>query len=1158
MVGGAGNRLSMSIFQKSSYAKPLAITLVAIALYAVAGFVVVPRVIERAVPDYIAKHLQRKATIGKVRFHPFIFKLDVRDFALAEADGTPIVSFRRLLLDFELSSIWRWAWTFSRIGLEGLDVNVDIRPDGKMNLALLVKTVLKNNGPDSGSNPGDGSPPRLVFQHISLTKAAITISNRSGVTPASATFKPINLELRDISTLPDGEGPLKVRAAMPGGGTLSWSGRTSLSPLASHGKISLKGIRPGAAWRFLRDETNLSEPKGTFDISAQYRFLRSARVLQFVLENLRLTAKDLEMMRRGDPSPILALNTIEASGGRFDLGAHEVTLPEIALRGGSAVVDVDESGEVNWQKLVRTGQPGSETTGRAEPAGRPWKIRLEAVRIADVALDYTDHSRSIPITVQNRSAEVSMEAQLETAATGLQASVRDLAITLSGVKLGEPGAEAPLVALDEIALTGGELDLAKARVGVKQVAVNGGEVRVVRNSAGKIRIVDVAAASKTAKVRRELEAALEHTRKEGPSWQFGLDRFEVDGVRIALKDEGFGTPISYDVENVKASVSNIQSDGNTPIAFDAELRVAQGGVAHAKGEIVALGQRATAAVKVERLDLKPLQPLVAAFSSTRLESGTFSTDARIAYQAGKNRPDLRVTGTMEIGGFRLNEASSGERLLAWKTLATKGISFTLEPIKLQLQEIRLVEPDAKVVVYKDRSLNLAKAIAPRASKGDGGSSVADRKPSSGTGPPGSRSAAGPEVAVEGVVVNKGQVDFADLSLVLPFAAKVEDLRGSVAGISSDPSSRTVVKLEGRVGEAGQAQVVGSLNPFSPKAFTDLDVTFRNVSMPPLSPYSVTFAGRKIASGQLTLDLRYKIGNGRLTGENKILLSHFTLGERVKAPGALDLPLDLAVALLTDADGRINMGVPVSGNVDDPQFSYGHLIGQALATSIQKIVTAPFRALGGLLGGGAESLDSISFDPGADALLPSERDKLKRVADALGKRPQLKLVLQGEYGEKDRDALREREIAAAVGSKIGVSVAAGEAPPPVNPADAKTQRALEALFVERNSGEALVQFATEFGKTRGKPVQRVNPLLAAMGKPSADVAFYEAMLKQLIESAPVSEAALLKLADDRAQAVAHHLVQGLSVPATRVGRKPASGKGSAQVKLSLDVAGTAAS
>lgn len=1143
----------MSVFRKIPHAKPIAITLGAILVYALIGFVGVPRLIERTVPDYVAEHLKRKATIGTVRFHPFIFKLDVRDFSLTETDGTPIVGFRSLLVDFELSSLTRWAWTFSRIALEGLELNVELRPDGKLNLALLAESFLKEENDGRGGSADDQPPPRLLFQHVALSEAAVTFNDRSDPTHASITLRPIALELQDISTLPEQRSTHVVRAQMPGGGTLSWNGETSLHPVSSSGEIRLKGGRLETVWRFLRDETHLSEPKGAVDVSARYRFSYAKDMLQLVLEDIRVNAKGIGLTPAGGQDPILALDAIEASGGRFDLGAREVILPEIAVRGGSAVVDVDTDSQVNWQRLVKTSTASDLSAGTARQ-GKPWKVKLDSVRIADVALRYADNSRAIPVAVSSDTVQASVTAVLEAGAAETQVAMSDLAITLWGVKWREVGMDEPLIVLNQLALAGGALDLRDTSVAVKHVAIKGGMAKVSRDGKGGVRFFEVVSASKTAKLGRELEAALERAREKGRTWRFALDALDVEGVRVAFLDQGFGDAIAFDLEDVTAAVKNLRSDGKTPMLFDAQVRIAQGGRARATGEVAAGGERITASAKVERFNLKPLQPLVAKYSALRLESGVVSSAAKISYQATKARPSLQVTATLDVDGLLLNEASGGERLVEWKSLAAKGVSFRLDPGRLEVEEVRLVEPGMKIVIFKDRSLNLAKVLAPASNEKnkDGRPPPPEErktaeKPSS--GPPSSR--APTEIAVGAVVVEKGVVDFADLSLVLPFATRVEEMLGSVAGIASASASRAVVKLEGRVGESGRAQVEGSLNPFAPKAFMDLGVSFRKVSMPPLSPYSVTFAGRRIASGELTLDLRYKIESSRLAGDNKIVLEQFALGEPVKSPSALDLPLDLAVALLTDTNGKINVAVPVSGNVDDPKFDYGHLIGQALGTLIKGIVTAPFRALGGLLGGGAENLDSIGFEAGADKLLPVEREKLKRVATALGKRPQLKLKLDGQYGEKDVAALRQRDVATAVALKLGRPVAPGEPLVPVNPADAKTQRALEAVFVERNSERALTQFALNIGKERGKPVSRVNPLLAAAGRPSTDVQFYEAVLTRLINSAQITDEALLKIAQARAQNVADHLVRTLAIPAARV-QKAAAGKGGEQVKLALDV------
>ena len=143
---------------------------------------------------------------------------------------------------------------------------------------------------------------------------------------------------------------------------------------------------------------------------------------------------------------------------------------------------------------------------------------------------------------------------------------------------------------------------------------------------------------------------------------------------------------------------------------------------------------------------------------------------------------------------------------------------------------------------------------------------------------------------------------------------------------------------------------------------------------------------RIAAGRMGVDLQYKIDKGALLGENKVELANFTLGERIEAPGALNLPLDLAGALLTDSDGPIALAVPVKGNVNEPEFSYGHVIWQAITTVLTNIVTAPFRAL---FGGGNE-VESIAFDPGRAALLLPRLAcpfDVHRVLDRLGLVPE---------------------------------------------------------------------------------------------------------------------------------------------------------------------------
>jgi hypothetical protein len=269
-----------------------------------------------------------------------------------------------------------------------------------------------------------------------------------------------------------------------------------------------------------------------------------------------------------------------------------------------------------------------------------------------------------------------------------------------------------------------------------------------------------------------------------------------------------------------------------------------------------------------------------------------------------------------------------------------------------------------------------------------------------------------------------------------------------------------VELDGEVGDYGLARALGSINLFKPTDFTDIAVTFRNIDMPQLTPYSATFAGRHIDSGKLSLDLQYKINKRQLAGDNQVVIDSLVLGERVESLEAKDLPLDLAIAILQDSDGRIDLDLPVTGNLDDPEFGYGKIIWKAFVNVITKIITAPFRALGALLGSD-NGIDTIVFEAGQADLTGPEREKLTKLAGALGKRPKLAIDIHGVFSESDRVAMQDLQLRRALAAQLDRPVDDDADPGPIVLGSPKTQAALETLFARRIGGGELAAFREGF-------------------------------------------------------------------------------------------------
>ena len=320
-------------------------------------------------------------------------------------------------------------------------------------------------------------------------------------------------------------------------------------------------------------------------------------------------------------------------------------------------------------------------------------------------------------------------------------------------------------------------------------------------------------------------------------------------------------------------------------------------------------------------------------------------------------------------------------------------------------------------------------------------------------------------------------------------------------------------------------------------------------MTSLTPYTATFEGRKIQSGKLSLDLEYKLKQRQMRGENKIIMNKLTLGERVESPTAKNLPLDLAIAILEDSNGVIDLDLPVSGSLDDPKFSYGRIIWKAIGNILTKIVTAPFRALGKLFGGGGEKLEKVAFEAGEAGLTPPEKEKFKQIAQILGKRPGLSLTAHGAWSaEIDRPALKELRLRRAVAEKMGVKLAADEDPGPISTANPKARAGLEALYAAR-FGEA--EWKSLNGKwlkanpdkkqesVGGKMVSRLKNLFRPEEPLSAedlgqlkDADLHALLYQRRRARETVDDAALVELAQRRSQAVVDALL-ALGTPADRV-------------------------
>ncbi len=1071
----------------------------ALGVYAALGFWAVPAVVRAQVAKVAQSELARKASVGDVRFNPFTLRLEADDIQLDEADGARLLSVGQLAVEMQWRSIVRRAWSFADIRVSDLGAYLVVAPDGRFNLAALIDTI--NSKP--ADPKADKSLPRLVIEHFKLERGKVDMQDRRA--GYANVFTPIDFTLTNFSTLPQQNDDYTLSASSTRGGKLRWKGHASLDPVRASGEFVLENGSLPELGVYLKPFTHARVAAGTLSATLPYTFAYDNGKFDARLVNARVALVDLALAREGITDSFAALSQLQVSGVNVDLVRAEAVIGEARAEGGKLRVRRDAKGALDLAGLMKEAAGSAAARTAKEIPPRDWSVTANKVVLDKVAIDAVDETVNPPVALGVSAASLQLRAKASQRGGATQVEVGDASLVVEGVSLAR-GGQTP-IKLAKLGFTGGQVDLAAQRASLATLTAQGGQLHLVRDGKGVLNLLALVPRNGAAK-------PVPATSPNGKPWSATVERMELAAFGADLHDEGSGVKVR--ISDVGVVLEGAGSDLKQPVKFDASLSLREGGKLSARGRVVPSTGETQAEVQIRQLELAPLQPLLAQHVRLHIAGGRVDAKGRLATGTGVAKsPAVRYAGSFEVSGLVLNE-DDGKLFASWKSVAAPALTADIGPQRVDVPELRVVGANAKLIIEDDRRFNATRLLV---------------KPAAA---PASAPAAGdPNIHIRRLRLQDAKLDFADLSLRPQFAAKIYELNGAINGLSSARDTRSQVELDGRVDEFGSARFRGELNPFALANNTDLNLVFKNVDMVSASPYSMKFAGYRIAQGKISLDLGYKIRNNQLEGDNKIVIDQLTLGERVDSPDAMRLPLELAIAILKDSDGRIDLGLPVSGNMDDPQFSYGAIVGKAIGNVLTKIVTAPFRALGGMLGMSGDKLEAIEFDAGSARLTPPEREKLKQVAHILGKRAQLKLAVPGHYSEAaDGAALRTRAVRLDVTRRAGVKLEAGDEPGPLDTGDRSVRKALRELYAERfGDGEldtakkaaesaspasAAASAATAPDKL---PVwQRVSKMVQGEPQVADAGAFYAQLQQRLDREQKLAPDALSQLGAQRAEAV----------------------------------------
>jgi uncharacterized protein involved in outer membrane biogenesis len=1011
------------------FKKPALIGALAILLALVFTWLALPGILQSQAERFIAEKTGHRLSLARIEINPFELSLRLGELRLVDPAGEQLLGFGELYIDLSVASVAQRAWVFKEVRLDGLTASLVQRKEGDHNWKALLD-ALQGKEPPSGS----GGLPRVDIRHLRVSGAQMQLTDRRMTMGFATRIEPLDIELTDVSTLPDDAGRFKLSARTLSGAQLTWVGSLALNPIASSGRVEFAQIDLKRLAPLLQEQLPFAPPEGLADLAADYRMTQAGSALNLSLERISASASALRLQpakRAGGPQ--LAIDRFEIKDGRFDLATRLLALGSVQLHGN----------------------------------------RVDAVVGGNV--------------------------------------------------------RAAVLKVDDIMLTGVKVDFARRDAMLAEIALVGGAVKVRRDAAGRIDLQDVIDSLKERSAPNAADATGQAASKPvrpatAPApWRFGIAHVTLSGLALVARDETVSPPVELALDNISAGVDGVSENLKVALPLRAGLDVRGGGRLEIAGKLTPADSTADLQLKLNDLSLKIAQAYVSKVAALDLAGGVASAAGHVGYGRGGGS----YRGSFTVRDLRLNEAGTKDVFLAWKSLSSNDLA--LNPTRLDIALLSLDGLDTKLIIAKDKSTNLKRVLRQDATLEPApATQVAPRA----TGQmPADAETQGFLVNIDRLRFRSGELDFADNSLLLPFGTRIHGLRGSIVGLTSRPGAPGQVELDGEVDEFGQARAVGQADFFNPTGFMDIKVVFRNVEMMHLTPYSATFAGRKINAGKLSLELEYKIKQRQLQGENRIVIDRLELGERVESVTAKDLPLDLAIAILTDSDGRIDLGLPVSGSLDDPQFGYGQIIWKAITTVLGKIVTAPFRALGALFGGSGEKIDRIAFEAGSGSLTPPEREKLVRLATVLNKRPGLALSVHGTWAAADRVALQDLQLRRSVADRSGQSAGAKGDPGPLTTRSPKVQSALESLFADQFGSAELAVLKEGFRKANpgqleesvaGKMLSRLSGLgreKRSLGEAEVDRLkgedFHAVLFERLRTTEVVKEDALQELATRRA-------------------------------------------
>jgi len=768
-------------------------------------------------------------------------------------------------------------------------------------------------------------------------------------------------------------------------------------------------------------------------------------------------------------------------------------------------------------------------TVQLDPLLAEGKVDLEGLKLAPLRSYYEN---ALAAEVKDGALDVTTQYSFAGGESN-EIKLSDLNATLHGFRLDLSGEPQPLWRIVSLGVKDAALDLGKKVIVIGAVEGKDGSGYIQRDANG-INLSRIAKSQPQSATPPAPPA-----KKSDGEWTVEAKKIDLERFKVDFEDRSASAPAKTTLSNISLRGENFSTAKNQRARATIRTRVNNKGILRLVGTTTVTPLNGKFTVDGQDIELVPFQNYMGDNVNLLLTGGQAGTKGELTFNTTADG-GLRVNyqGSAKVADFGSVEKDGAQDLLKWKSLALDAIQFDLDPFQLRIGEITLADFYSRLILGADGKMNLQKLTVPPEEK----KAEADAQPKAEekaaapkaedkAAPPAENGAPPEPISIGKINLHSGNINFSDFFVKPNYSANLTSVEGTISELK--PETPGDLDLKAKLDESAPVDVKGKINPLSKDLFLDIVADAREIELSPMTPYSAKYVGYGIEKGKLSFNVKYKLENRKLSAENKIILNQLTFGEKIESPTATKLPVLLAVALLKDRNGVIDVDLPISGSLDDPQFSVGGIVLRIVINIITKAVTAPFSLIASAFGGSGsgEELSYIEFANGRADLDQADRDKVATLAKALNNRPSLNLEIIGRVDPvTDLDGLKRVSIERKVkAQKLKDLARKGQAPRSVD--EVQVDKSEYAQYLKDAYGDE------SFPKPR-------NVIGLAKDLPVPE------MEKLMMQHAQASDEDLRQLSNRRAQVVRDALLATGQVGADRlfvVAAKPFSPEERAKLK-----------